>query len=68
MAIEINENWQKKSAENQKSYKFFLQKADKSKLIKQLPQLHEEAFKTIDCLQCAACCKNYSPRFKTTDI
>ena len=22
----------------------------------------------MDCLQCAACCKNYSPRFKTPDV
>jgi Fe-S-cluster containining protein len=30
--------------------------------------LHEEAFSKVDCLQCANCCKNYSPRFKTPDI
>jgi len=30
--------------------------------------LHEAAFEKIDCLQCANCCKNYSPRFKTPDI
>ena len=30
--------------------------------------LEEEAFEKIDCLQCAACCKNYSPRFKTPDV
>ena len=33
-----------------------------------MPDLDEEAFSKIDCLQCAACCKNYSPRFKTPDI
>ena len=27
-----------------------------------------EAFEQIDCLACANCCKNYSPRFKTPDI
>jgi Fe-S-cluster containining protein len=37
-------------------------------VLKKLPDLHEEAFSKIDCLQCAACCKNYSPRFKTPDI
>ena len=37
-------------------------------VLKQLPDLHEEAFNKIDCLKCAACCKNYSPRFKTPDI
>lgn len=68
MEINITDNWQKKSKENIKKYKHFLQRADKNKVLKQLPALHEEAFKKIDCLQCAACCKNYSPRFKTTDI
>lgn len=62
------EGWQKKSEEHQKKYKNFLQRADKNKVLKQLPSLHEEAFSKIDCLQCAACCKNYSPRFKTPDI
>jgi len=61
-------NWQKKSAERQKLYKQFLQRADKNKVLKQLPDLHEQAFDKINCLQCAACCKNYSPRFKTPDI
>lgn len=61
-------NWQKKSGERQKLYKQFLQKAEKNKVLKQLPDLHEEAFEKIDCLQCANCCKNYSPRFKTPDV
>ncbi len=62
------ENWQQKSADHTKQYKHFLQRADKNKVLKALPDLHDEAFSKIDCLQCAACCKNYSPRFKTTDI
>ena len=61
-------NWKKKVAERQKEYKNFLKRADKNKVLKKLPALHEEAFSRIDCLQCAACCKNYSPRFKTPDI
>lgn len=61
-------NWQKKSREKQKHFKNFLERADKNKVLKQLPHLHEEAFNKIDCLQCAACCKNYSPRFKTPDV
>ena len=68
MTDKILHNWQKRSAERQKVYKQFLQKADKNKTLKQLPFLHEEAFSKIDCLQCANCCKNYSPRFKTPDI
>lgn len=63
-----NDNWKKKSQENQKQYKQFLKRADKTKTLKLLPALHEEAFSEINCLECAACCKNYSPRFKTTDI
>ncbi len=56
------------SKEQQKSFQQFLQRADKNKVLKRLPQLHDEAFKKIDCLQCAACCKSYSPRFKTPDV
>src|SRR5678810_777730 len=68
MAEDILKNWEKKSADNHKKYKQFLQRADKNKVLKTLPDLHEEAFAKIDCLQCANCCKNYSPRFKTPDI
>lgn len=68
MGKDLLHNWQKKSAEHQKQYKQFLARADKNKVLKQLPELHEAAFEQIDCLGCAACCKNYSPRFKTPDI
>jgi len=68
MPNDILNNWEKKSGERQKIYKQFLQRAGKNKVLKQLPELHEEAFSKIDCLQCANCCKNYSPRFKTPDI
>ena len=65
---DILHNWEKKSLESQKSYKQFLQRADKNKILNQLPDLHEQAFEKIDCLQCARCCKTYSPRFKMPDI
>jgi Fe-S-cluster containining protein len=68
MEKDLLNNWQKKSGERQKLYKQFLQKTDKNSVLKQLPDLHEEAFEKIDCLQCANCCKNYSPRFKTPDV
>jgi len=68
MNKDLLSNWGKKSAERQKVYKQYLQKANKNDVLKQLPGLHEEAFSKIDCLQCANCCKNYSPRFKTPDI
>jgi uncharacterized protein len=56
------------SKEDLKQFRKFLQRADKNSVLKKLPQLHEEAFEKNDCLSCAACCKNYSPRFKTPDI
>lgn len=68
MPDKLLQNWEKKAAENQKKYRRLLDRADKNRVLKQLPELHEEAFEQIDCLACAACCKNYSPRFKTPDI
>lgn len=63
------QNWKQKAVEKQKENKQWLQKAKRNKaLIKHLPELHEEAFEKIDCLQCANCCKTISPRFKTPDI
>ena len=68
MVTDSLHNWSKKSAERQKYYKQLLERADQKKLVKILPDLHEEAFSKINCLDCANCCKNYSPRFKTPDI
>ena len=65
-------NWEKKAAARHKDYRNFLEKAAKpamrNQVLARLPELHEEAFRQIDCLQCANCCKRYSPRFKTPDI
>jgi Fe-S-cluster containining protein len=61
-------HWEKRSEEHQKQYKQYLQRADKNKVYKQLPDLHEEAVSKVNCLECANCCRNYSPRFKTPDI
>ena len=68
MSSELLYNWSKRSADRQKVYKRFLQRAEKNEVLQELPRLHEEAFSQIDCLKCANCCKNYSPRFKTPDI
>ena len=68
MSDDVLKNWQKKSGERQKLYKQYLHRASKNTVLRQLPDLHEEAFSKVDCLQCANCCKNYSPRFKTTDV
>ena len=64
----IFKNWEKKSANRQKDYKQYLQRADKNKVLKALPDLHEQAFEKVNCLECGNCCKGYSPRFKTPDI
>jgi len=62
------QNWEKISEDHQKLYKNFLAKASKNAVLKAIPELHDQAFARIDCLKCARCCKNYSPRFKTPDI
>jgi len=64
----IPDKWEKEAKEHLKSYKRLLEKGDKNKMLKALPQLHEDAFSKINCLECANCCKNYSPRFKQPDI
>lgn len=66
--MSLPENWQKKSKEHRKNYQQFLKRADKNKVLKKLPELNDEAYEKVDCLGCANCCKNYSPRFKTPDV
>ena len=51
-----------------KSHRRLLERGDKNRMLRALPALHEEVFAKTDCLACAACCKGYSPRFKTPDI
>ena len=67
MSDELHD-WEQKSKDNQKAFKYYLQKTNKNVILKKLPDLHDEAFEKIDCLQCANCCRNYSPRFKGPDI
>lgn len=61
-------NWEKKSANRKKDYQRLLKRGDKNKMLKLLPELHDNAVAEVNCLECANCCKNYSPRFKTPDI
>lgn len=68
MRDDVLKNWEKKSADRRKLYQQLLKRPDKNKILKQLPALSEEAYERVDCLSCANCCKNYSPRFKTPDI
>jgi len=64
----LPDNWKQISKARSRQYKQGLQRVNLRKTIPLLPDLHEEAFSKIDCLDCAGCCKNYSPRFKTPDI
>jgi uncharacterized protein len=68
MSADGLKNWQKKFKDKQKQYKGYLERASRNAVLSRLPDLHEEAFTKVDCLTCAACCKNYSPRFKTPDV
>ena len=68
MADKLLHKWEKKTKERQKLYKQFLERAGKNDVLRLLPGFHEEAFSKVDCLSCANCCKNFSPRFKTPDI
>ena len=66
---DILHNWQKRATERRKDNRDYLKRvANKRGMEKLLPDLHEEAFSKIDCLNCAGCCKTISPRFKTPDI
>jgi len=62
------DNWEKRSLDRKKIYAQRLAKIDKKAVLKKLPRLHKEAFEKVNCLSCARCCKNYSPRFKMPDI
>lgn len=61
-------NWQNNNEDQLRKYKNYLKKANVRNEVKKLAKLDEEAYQKFDCLECANCCKNYSPRFKTTDI
>lgn len=64
-----DENWQVKAQKERKTFaKFLSKKKPDRKNINRLADLHDEAFDKIDCLDCARCCKNHSPRFKSPDI
>lgn len=67
----MNENYRKllqEAGKAQKANKKMLDRIPEKEGIRKLPELHHKAFAEIDCLQCANCCKNHSPTFKTTDI
>ncbi|MEI6151092.1 MAG: YkgJ family cysteine cluster protein [Chitinophagia bacterium] len=68
MSLSIEQLYELPAPETLKKFQNFLKRVDKRKILKQLPDLHEAAFEKVNCLDCARCCKNYSPRFKMPDI
>ena len=68
MHSSLPDNWQQKATAHKKDYEQYLKRANKREIIKKLPAVHEQAFTKVDCLDCGACCKNYSPRFTGPDI
>lgn len=54
----------------QENKKFFqkLKKLNHRALDQSFHEQHDKAFKTIDCLSCANCCKTTSPIFRDIDI
>lgn len=63
------DTWHADAVKKKKENKQFLDKAKRKKgIVRELPDLHDEAFSKIDCLKCANCCKTISPRFKTPDL
>jgi len=64
----IENSFIQKSKDEKKRFKNFLQRVKVKKVLKDLPELHRDAFEKIDCLDCARCCKNHSPQFKTPDL
>ena len=61
----------KVAVEKKKENKSFFEKLKKipgRELDNLMHDLHEEAFKKIDCLKCANCCKTTGPLLKNKDI
>lgn len=70
----MNEKYQvilKMAVSKKKENKRFLEKL-KGKKVQDLDQitnqLHDEVFETIECLQCANCCKTTGPLLKPRDV
>ncbi len=68
MEPSIEQFYEQPAPEILKKFQNFLKRVDKRTILKQLPIMHEAAFEKISCLECARCCKTYSPRFKMPDI
>lgn len=61
-------HWKRLAESRIKQYRQFLERVNRNRVLPLLPELHDDATAATDCLQCAECCKSFSPRFKTPDI
>lgn len=70
MAVDLVQVKKTGDARRNENQKFFekLKKLKPSDLDSKFHKLHEEAFRKIDCLECANCCKNTGPLFLQRDI
>lgn len=64
----MDNSWKRKSKAHSDKYKKLLDNKRTLSRIKELPEIHDKVFSEVDCLDCAACCKNHSPTFKATDV
>jgi Fe-S-cluster containining protein len=70
MAVDIIQTKKLGDARRKENQQFFdkLKKNKPADLDYQFEKLHNEAFKKIDCLTCANCCKTTGPLFTHRDI
>lgn len=70
MLIDLKAFTAKAKRRYKENEKFFalLKRSRRRDLDDKVDRFHEEAFKKIDCLDCANCCKSISPTFEPTDI
>ncbi len=65
--LQLKKMAQAKRGENQKFFER-LKKQRPNDLDQTVHNLHDNAFKKIDCLSCANCCKTTGPLFTQRDI
>lgn len=70
MAIDLVQLKKSGEGKRQENQKFFekLKKSRPSDLDHTFHELHDQAFKRINCLECANCCKTTGPLFTPRDI
>lgn len=65
---QIIENWQKIRSSDYKAYLKFFNALRENKIKSYGSDLHQEAFKKVNCLECAHCCKTTPALLEGADI